>query len=92
MLYRVWRVEDELADRWAYAQCLNLLMLWMHHSPAMLVKAAELKATYRRSLADAWIAACATIERATLVHKDPGFRVVPVGQECWPLKGTKRRS
>ncbi len=92
VLYRVWRDEDELAGRLAYAQCLNLPMRWVHDSPALLVKAAELKASYPLSLADAWIAACATIERATLVHKDPEFRVVPVEQECLPLKASKHRS
>jgi len=37
------------------------------------ILAAELKAQYRISVADAWIAALAKERNATLVHKDPEF-------------------
>ncbi len=38
--------------------------------------AAELKATYRLSVADAWIAALAKERNAILIHKDPEFEQV----------------
>ena len=38
--------------------------------------AGELKAAYRLSFADAWIAALAKDENATLVHKDPEFEAL----------------
>ena len=39
--------------------------------------AAHVKASYRLSLGDAWIAALALLEDADLVHKDPEFDAVP---------------
>jgi len=44
-----------------------------------LEKAAEVKTTQNLSLADAWIVACAQIQAAILVHKDP--ELVPVACE-----------
>jgi len=38
--------------------------------------AAKLKANYRISVADAWIAALAKERNATLVHKDPEFEQI----------------
>lgn len=40
---------------------------------ALGIRAAELKALYQLSVADAWIAALASEQDATLVHKDPEF-------------------
>lgn len=90
VLYRVWRDEDEASGRLAYQQCLALPVEWVRDSDGMLLMAAELKALYSLSLADAWIAACARIQGAVLVHKDPEFNVLPIEQEVLPLK-TKRR-
>lgn len=39
--------------------------------------AAQLKARFRLSLADAWIASLALLHDAQLVHKDPEFDAVP---------------
>jgi predicted nucleic acid-binding protein len=39
-------------------------------------RAAQIKSTYRLSLADAWVAALALMEDAELVHKDPEFDAV----------------
>ena len=43
---------------------------------ALGLLAGVLKATYRMSVADAWIAALAQERNATLVHKDPEFEQV----------------
>jgi predicted nucleic acid-binding protein len=43
---------------------------------ALGLLAGELKAKYRMSVADAWIAALAQERYATLVHKDPEFEQV----------------
>lgn len=89
VLYRVWRDENETAGRLAYEQCLGLPMEWVHESPELLVKAAEFKARHPLSMADAWIAACAALAHATLVHKDPEFSALAIAQELLPLKASK---
>jgi predicted nucleic acid-binding protein len=86
VLYRVWRDEGEAAGRLAHAQCLALPMQWVHESPELLERAAENKANYSLSLADAWIAASAMLSSATLVHKDPEFAALPMAQEPLPYK------
>ncbi|MFH0822923.1 MAG: PIN domain-containing protein [Pseudomonadota bacterium] len=65
VLYRVWRDEGELCGRHAYEQCLALPIVWIRESPDLLVRAGELKASHRLSVADAWIAACALEEGAS---------------------------
>ena len=53
----------------------------------ILLKGGEFKATYRMSLADAIIGACAFIHNATLVHKDPEFEaLIMVNQMKLPYK------
>ena len=53
----------------------------------ILLKGGEFKATYRVSLADAIIGACAFIHNATLVHKDPEFEALTmVNQLKLPYK------
>jgi predicted nucleic acid-binding protein len=49
---------------------------------------------YPLSIADAWIAACASELGAVLLHKDPEFKPLPVAQEWLPLKvmKTKKKS
>jgi len=54
---------------------------------ALLEKAAEIKATYRLSVTDAWIAATAVLLNATLVHKDPEFEPLPIPQHRLLYKG-----
>jgi predicted nucleic acid-binding protein len=49
-------------------------------------KAAEIKATCRLSIADAWVAASAELSKATLVHKDPEFEPLPIPQRKLPYK------
>ena len=50
--------------------------------------AARIKAGYRLSVADAWIAATAERLNATLVHKDPEFESLAklIRTKCLPLK------
>lgn len=81
VLYRVWRDEGEAPSRLAYRQCLALPMEWIRDGDALLLRAAELKALYPLSLADAWIAACAMEHGAVLIHKDPEFAALGLEQE-----------
>ena len=60
----------------------------VHQTPELLRRAAAINAGHPLSLADAWIAASAIEQGATLIHKDPQFKVVPVLQELLP--GTRR--
>lgn len=87
VLYRVWKNEGEAAGREAYAACLGLPIVWSHESPALLERAASIKAKHPLSLADAWIAAAALELGATLVHKDPEFESLPgLSEERLPYK------
>lgn len=86
ILYRVWKDEGESEGRLAYAQCGSLPITWLDQDKAMLMQAAALKATHALSVADAWIAACALMLDAVLVHKDPEFSSVSVRQEPLPMK------
>jgi predicted nucleic acid-binding protein len=86
VMYRVWRDEGEAAGRLAHEQCLALPIVWIHESPDLLKRAAQIKACHALSVADAWIAACALEENALLIHKDPEFQAVAVEQEALPLK------
>ncbi len=75
--YRVWKDEGAEAGKEAYQRCLALPVEWVHESPALLERAASIKATHPLSLADAWIAASALELGATLLHKDPEFENLP---------------
>ncbi|WP_372825646.1 PIN domain-containing protein [Polaromonas sp.] len=91
LMYRVWRDETKADARLAYEQCLALPIVWIHETPELLIAAAEIKAQYPLSVADAWIAAAAQQARAVLVHKDPEFAQVALAQELLPLKAVRRR-
>jgi predicted nucleic acid-binding protein len=86
LLYRVWKDEGETAGRLAYEQAQALPITWIHEDRLLLEKAAELKASYAISLADAWIAAAAILNSAELVHKDPEFLGLPCQQAVLPYK------
>lgn len=88
--YRVWQDEGEASARLAREQCLSLPVEWVHESPELSLEAARIKALHRLSLADAWIAASAVLADATLVHKDPEFRALPLPQLPLPYKGRLR--
>ncbi len=81
VLYRVWRDESKQAGQLAHQQCLALPIEWLHSSDSLLAKAAEFKAIHSLSLADAWIAACAAEQGATLLHKDPEFEALAITQQ-----------
>lgn len=89
VFYRVWRDEGKSAGQLAYQQCQALPIEWLSSSDSLLAKAAEYKAMYPLSIADAWIAACAAEQGAVLLHKDPEFKPLPVAQELLPLKVKK---
>lgn len=87
LLYRVWKDEGEETGRAAYLLCLRLPITWLHESAELLERAAEIKARFPLSLADAWIAASALQLNAVLVHKDPEFeRVAELNHELLPYK------
>lgn len=86
VFYRVWKDDGEAEGRLAHAQCLALPIEWRHETPELLEAAARIKATCRVSLADAWIAACAELEDATLVHKDPEYEALDLPQRILPYK------
>jgi predicted nucleic acid-binding protein len=62
----------------------------MHENDEMLQRAAEVKAKNAVSVADAWIAACAGMLGATLVHKDPEFVPLAIRQEHLPPRQLSR--
>lgn len=84
--YRVWQDEGPTPARLAYAQVLSLPLIIVHEAPELLEKAAEIKAIHRLSVADAWIAAAALLNQATLVHKDPEFEPLDLPQLRLPYK------
>jgi predicted nucleic acid-binding protein len=86
VFYRVWKDESEQDGRLAYQQCLGLPIEWIHEHQALLEKAAKIKATHQLSLADAWIAATASLQGAVLVHKDPEFSALAHKQIVLPYK------
>jgi predicted nucleic acid-binding protein len=67
-------------------------VIWIDHDEAMLLEAAALKTKHPLSIADAWIAACANLSNAVLVHKDPEFRQLALAQEMLPLKSLRKKS
>ena len=82
VLYRVWKDEGERAGRLAYEQLQALPIDWIDATEPLLLSAAQIRASHRLSLADAWIAASALECGATLVHKDPEFLpIVGLDQE-----------
>ena len=87
VLYRVWKDENEVEGKLAYAQCKSLPIIWVHESTELLEQASEIKANYQLSLADAWIAASAVLQGACLVHKDPEFEIIDsIEQKLLPYR------
>lgn len=86
VFHRVWRDEGEAEGRLAYEQCQALPLIWVHEDSSLLEKAAEVKATHQISLTDAWIGACAILQEAQLVHKDPEFHVLDCPQLRLPYE------
>jgi len=76
LLYLIWRQEGELAARQAIAVVDTFNVEWVSCEADILTRAALLKARGGVSVADSWIAATAIARGATLIHKDPEFRVI----------------
>lgn len=74
--YRVWRVEGEELAKLMYAELLSLPVVRIDVNDNILLRAGSIKATYRLSVADAWIIASAVEVGACLVHKDHEFEQV----------------
>jgi len=83
VLYRVWKDEDERACRLAYEQLKALPLLWIEASEPLLELVGSINARDALSVADAWIAAAAQQVGATLLHKDPEFRVMADLSQEW---------
>ena len=78
MLYRISSEEGEEAASSAVRLLESTRIEWVSCEPEILVEAARIKARGGLSVADAWIAATATVRDAVLVHADPEF--VPLRQ------------
>ena len=86
LYYRVCQDEGRVRGRLAYEQCLSMPIAVVHEEATLLEKAAEIKATSRLSVADAWVAASAALSNAMLVHKDPEFESLAISQRKLPYK------
>jgi predicted nucleic acid-binding protein len=77
----------EAERRYALLKSLPVTLIW-HTDELILLTAARLKAGYRLSLADTIIAACALLQQATLLHKDPQFEALAgqIALEALPYK------
>jgi predicted nucleic acid-binding protein len=60
---------------------------------ALILPAAKIKARYKVSVADAWIAAAAQVHNLVLVHKDPEFEALEEGVSLLtlPYKSSRKR-
>ena len=74
--YRVWQARGERAGKLAYLRLRSLPLVRIDVSEGLILRAARVKASYRLSVADAWIAATALLTDSSLVHKDPEFRAL----------------
>lgn len=71
VLYRTWKLADEVTGRKAYMMLRNLPVKEIMQDEDLLLKAASIKATSFLSVADAWIVATAQKTGSILLHKDP---------------------
>ncbi len=78
----------EEAARATIADMKRLPVIWLHTDDALCSTAADIKASHRVSLADAFVVASALRLDALLVHKDPEFAALPgpLKQEMLPAK------
>jgi predicted nucleic acid-binding protein len=88
LLYCVEREEGEESAIEALRLVDSFVMEWVSCESVILEKAAGIKSHGGLSVADAWIAATASIYGATLVHKDPEFSAITgVSQEFLSASG-----
>jgi predicted nucleic acid-binding protein len=83
VLHHVWKDEGEARARLADELMRNMPLQWVEASGPLLETAAEIKALNPLSVADAWIAAAAVHNAATLVHKDPEYRALTSLAQEW---------
>ena len=76
MLYRISSEEGDEEAASAVRLLDSTKAEWVSCEPEILVEAARIKARGGLSVADAWIAATASIRDAVLVHADPEFASV----------------
>lgn len=76
VIYKVWQKEGkgEAEETALYLKGLKTEDVPLNESLIWL--AAEIKANYRLSVADAWIVAASISKKARLIHKDPEFTQV----------------
>ena len=85
-MYYITLQERDLNEAQERVRLMAALPIWrVESTKALGILAAELKAAYRLSVADAWIAALAKERGATLVHKDPEFEQVEAVLEVLKL-------
>ena len=83
VLYRVWKDEGERSGRLAYEQLQSLPIQWVDQTEPLLLEASRIKASHPLSVADAWIAATALLNQATLLHKDREFEAITELDQSW---------
>ena len=85
------------ADAGRAAELVAIVKSWpaeiIFPNEALCLLAAELKAAYQLSLADAFVAATARSSGATLIHKDPEFEALgtAIDSKSLPYKKQLRR-
>ena len=73
-VFYITQQEREIEEARARVRLMESLPIRrVESTPSLCESAAKLKAKYRISVADAWIAALALERNATLIHKDPEF-------------------
>ena len=73
LLYVTWQEEGESPAQALVAQVKSLPLSIIESEERLTLAAGRIKASFRLSLGDAFIAASAQIVSGTLVHKDPEF-------------------
>jgi len=73
VIYKVWQKEGRQEAEETYAILSALKTEDIPINESLIWLAAEIKANYKLSVADAWIVASAIYKKARLVHKDPEF-------------------
>lgn len=84
-LYVCYIRHGEETARKNYLELTLLPVTIIESNEELRVSAAELKAQYNLSVADAWIAATAAVENAIFVHKDPEFKAISHSLRCLAL-------
>ncbi len=89
--YRLWKSHGRDAAEEIFRSLSLLPAIRVDVDDVLLLKASELKAQHKISVADSWILATAIVLNATLVHKDPEYETLSdnVSLETLPYKRTR---